>query len=310
MKLNHVTLFVSNLARSTSFYERLGLETIVYAPPRYARLVFPDMQTTLSVEVVDGPKRGSDGALIYVDCGPKLKEIHGRFERAQVQFVQPPTDMSYLWREAWLRDPDGHEIRLYDAGVNRLDPPWRLRTHERRALTNDLQPASYGSRTSVEIAIWRKARRELLPLFELADDSLMQIAEYIDEGEVLVARPGAPVGHLQLVAGTHEREFEIKSLAVAEDRQRSGIATCLVKAAIERCRDEGARLLSVKTAASSLGALRFYLNCGFRVSGVVRDAFTSASGYSDGLLIDGLPLNDALVLTMGIEATPPNEDAS
>ena len=34
--------------------------------------------------------------------------------------------MSYLWREARLRDPDGHQIRLYDAGVNRLNPPWRI----------------------------------------------------------------------------------------------------------------------------------------------------------------------------------------
>jgi len=28
--------------------------------------------------------------------------------------------------EARLRDPDGHQVRLYDAGVNRLNPPWRI----------------------------------------------------------------------------------------------------------------------------------------------------------------------------------------
>ena len=31
-----------------------------------------------------------------------------------------------IWREAHLRDPDGHAIRLYTAGENRLDPPWKL----------------------------------------------------------------------------------------------------------------------------------------------------------------------------------------
>jgi hypothetical protein len=34
--------------------------------------------------------------------------------------------MDYLWREARLSDPDGHELRLYRAGRNRLDPPWKV----------------------------------------------------------------------------------------------------------------------------------------------------------------------------------------
>jgi hypothetical protein len=34
--------------------------------------------------------------------------------------------MPYLWREAFLRDPDGNVIVLFSAGENRLNPPWRL----------------------------------------------------------------------------------------------------------------------------------------------------------------------------------------
>ena len=30
--------------------------------------------------------------------------------------------------QARLKDPDGNEICLYHAGVNRLDPPWRARS--------------------------------------------------------------------------------------------------------------------------------------------------------------------------------------
>jgi hypothetical protein len=37
-----------------------------------------------------------------------------------------PTDQPYLWREAFLRDPDGNLIVLFSAGENRLNPPWRL----------------------------------------------------------------------------------------------------------------------------------------------------------------------------------------
>ena len=47
-------------------------------------------------------------------------------EAKGIGFEQPPTDQAYLWREAVLRDPDGHRLFLYHAGVNRLDPPWRL----------------------------------------------------------------------------------------------------------------------------------------------------------------------------------------
>jgi hypothetical protein len=34
--------------------------------------------------------------------------------------------MSYLWREAVLHDPSGNKIKLYWAGENRLNPPWRV----------------------------------------------------------------------------------------------------------------------------------------------------------------------------------------
>jgi uncharacterized glyoxalase superfamily protein PhnB len=43
-----------------------------------------------------------------------------------IEFDQDPTDQPYLWREAVLRDPDGHRLFLYHAGANRLNPPWRL----------------------------------------------------------------------------------------------------------------------------------------------------------------------------------------
>ena len=37
-----------------------------------------------------------------------------------------PTDQPWLWREAYLNDPDGNPLCLYHAGENRLNPPWRL----------------------------------------------------------------------------------------------------------------------------------------------------------------------------------------
>ena len=45
---------------------------------------------------------------------------------AGLVFESDPTDQSWLRREARLLDSDDHEICLYHAGENRLNPPWTL----------------------------------------------------------------------------------------------------------------------------------------------------------------------------------------
>ena len=128
MRLNHITLIVTDLERSKEFYRTLGLSQIVDAPPRYARFVFPDGDATLSIEVkgersVSWPAK----AEIFFECDA-VDEMAAALKSRGVLFDQDPTDMFYFWREARLRDPDGHELRFYqDAGDYRLNPPWKLR---------------------------------------------------------------------------------------------------------------------------------------------------------------------------------------
>jgi len=126
MRLNHVTLEVADLERSKKFYERLGLTQIVDSPPRYARFVLPDGDATLSVEVTDGAADGPvRRAQLYFEC-EDLDRVVAALQADGVVFDQTPTDMFYLWREARLRDPDGHQLCLYHAGENRLNPPWKM----------------------------------------------------------------------------------------------------------------------------------------------------------------------------------------
>jgi len=42
------------------------------------------------------------------------------------KFESGITEQRYLWREALLKDPSDNKIKLYWAGSNRLDPPWRV----------------------------------------------------------------------------------------------------------------------------------------------------------------------------------------
>ena len=56
----------------------------------------------------------------------RLRDRVERLKAAGIVFDSDPVDQRWLWREAWLHDPDGHRLCLYFAGENRVDPPWRL----------------------------------------------------------------------------------------------------------------------------------------------------------------------------------------
>jgi catechol 2,3-dioxygenase-like lactoylglutathione lyase family enzyme len=124
MKLNQVTLPAVDLPRSIAFYEKLGFVLIV-RDDHYARLENPSDLSTLSLERrVDG----GDGAHVYFECDD-LDARAAALKEKGVAFDSGPEDQSWLWREAWLRDPAGNRLCLYHAGENRRFPPWRIKPY-------------------------------------------------------------------------------------------------------------------------------------------------------------------------------------
>jgi len=155
----------------------------------------------------------------------------------------------------------------------------------------------------VRIAIHRGPRDSLRALFELAEDSAAELDSYIGAGRVLVARSGSEViGHLQLTGTGDPGQAEIKNMAVTESRQGQGIGRRLVQAAVDLVAAEAVTTLLVATAAADIGNLRFYQRQGFRMRSVERDAFTPATGYPAGLLIDGIELRDRVWLDRAVSA--------
>ena len=72
---------------------------------------------------VDAAGEGSYRALHRDNVDDVVRDLKAK----GVKFDQDPTDMFYLWREARLRDPDGHQLRFYsDATDARLNPPWKI----------------------------------------------------------------------------------------------------------------------------------------------------------------------------------------
>ena len=155
-------------------------------------------------------------------------------------------------------------------------------------------------RTLVTISLHHGSRAQLAALFSEADDSESEIARYRDLGAVLVARDGEEtIGHVQVVETDAAGVFEIKSLAVSENRRSQGVGAALVAAALEHCRERQGRSVQLATAAASIEALKFYQRLGFRIQRVIRDFYSAERGYRP-LLLNGIPLRDEVILDFAL----------
>ncbi len=122
MDMNQVTLPVSDMEQATAFYRRMGFLQIVDTP-HYARFECTEGQSTFSLSL----ERNAfvNGSVIYFE-NPNLDALVADLKAKGFEFEQEPMDMPYLWREAVLHDPSGNKIKLYWAGDNRVNPPWRV----------------------------------------------------------------------------------------------------------------------------------------------------------------------------------------
>ena len=117
-----MTVTVSDIDEAVTFYVTLGLNLIVKSP-HYARFTCPEGDSTFSIHL--GEISGRSSTVVYFE-NDALDTMVARLKSAGLQFDTNPTDERWLWREARLRDPSGNPICLFQAGGNRLNPPWRL----------------------------------------------------------------------------------------------------------------------------------------------------------------------------------------
>jgi catechol 2,3-dioxygenase-like lactoylglutathione lyase family enzyme len=122
MNLNQVTLPVKNMPEAVDFYLSLGF-TLIVDTPHYARFSCPVGQSTFSLALENGAF--TNGAIIYFEH-EQLEDWVNALVSKGIVFEQMPTDQRYLWREAVLKDPSGNKIKLFWAGENRLNPPWKV----------------------------------------------------------------------------------------------------------------------------------------------------------------------------------------
>jgi catechol 2,3-dioxygenase-like lactoylglutathione lyase family enzyme len=122
MNLNQVTLPSTDVERSAAFYRLLGFTLIVSALPRYARFECAN-GATFSLHAFKSLTPSH--TVVYFECDD-VDATYQRLRGLGIEFDQAPQDQIWLWREAYLHDPDGNIICLYHAGNTRRFPPWRL----------------------------------------------------------------------------------------------------------------------------------------------------------------------------------------
>ncbi len=131
MNLNQVTIYSDKPVETAEFFKKLGLKLIVNSLPRYARFECPDGDSTLSVHEAETRPAGNlppDNIVLYFECDDLDAEVT-RLRSLGLEFYQDPIDRDWLWREAYLTDPNGNKICLFHAGYNRKNPPWRVESN-------------------------------------------------------------------------------------------------------------------------------------------------------------------------------------
>jgi predicted enzyme related to lactoylglutathione lyase len=125
MNLNQVTIYSEKPVETVEFFQKLGLSIIIDSLPRYARLECPDGESTLSVHVAEDVIV-TNNIVLYFEC-ENLDSNVNELKSKGLVFDEDPTDREWLWREAYLKDPNGNKICLFYAGDNRKNPPWRVK---------------------------------------------------------------------------------------------------------------------------------------------------------------------------------------
>ena len=116
-RLNQMTLPSACSEADLAFYGHLGLHRIVATDHGYARFEAPG-GTTLSLETGARPTL----FLEFEDLEVQLV----RLARLGIDVAPIPTPRPWGWDEAWLTDPSGNAICLFQANEQRRYPPWRL----------------------------------------------------------------------------------------------------------------------------------------------------------------------------------------
>jgi GNAT superfamily N-acetyltransferase len=134
-----------------------------------------------------------------------------------------------------------------------------------------------------------------MELLLLADPSEDRVRSYLPGSKCFVASSSGIVVGACVVQPLGAGAYELMSIAVQPDHQKSGYGTALLKWVIDFFRKFGAGQIEVGTGTFGY-QLAFYQRHGFRVASIDHDFFIN--NYREPIFEDGIQLFDMLRLTL------------
>lgn len=137
------------------------------------------------------------------------------------------------------------------------------------------------------------AREKFLNILLLADEDEGIVKEYINEGRLFEINQDAKrIGVIQVI--DHEDFTEIKNIAIVATYRLKGYGKRALKFVEQICYDNGAQVMKVGTANSSISNIAFYQKAGYRLDSIEHDFFTD---YKEPIFEDGIQAIDMLYFT-------------
>jgi RimJ/RimL family protein N-acetyltransferase len=101
------------------------------------------------------------------------------------------------------------------------------------------------------------------------------------------------VGHAQIFRFPHPRRRGTADLVtyIHQDFQNVGLGTAMLAKLIELAKKEGLHRIGLNVVADNKRAVRLYQKMGFKIEGVMKDAYFGEDGKYHDMLVMGLLLN-------------------
>lgn len=134
------------------------------------------------------------------------------------------------------------------------------------------------------------AREKLLDLLLLADEDESTVRGYMNKGKMFEINVGRNrAGVIQIVE--EDGYSEIKNIAVLPEFQGQGIGKKALRFIEKISYDDGAQLMKVGTANSSIKNIAFYQKAGYRLDSITHNFFTN---YKEPIFENGIQAIDLL----------------
>ncbi|WP_435357712.1 GNAT family N-acetyltransferase [Emticicia sp. SJ17W-69] len=141
---------------------------------------------------------------------------------------------------------------------------------------------------------WNESEAVPYDLLLLADDTIIAIDKYLENGELFVTDIEGKIIAAFILKVENKETIEIKNIAVSKEFQGKGIGSILLKYIAENVKNRGFKNLLVGTCDQCFNEIEFYKKSGFEDFKIRKDFFIN--NYNEPIYEKDKQIFDMIVL--------------